>query len=38
MERLHAFWNSPAYAEVKKLREGLADLDVWAVPGFDPGD
>ena len=36
MERLHAFWNSPAYAEVKKLREGMAEFDVWAVPGVDP--
>lgn len=36
MERLHAFWNSPDYAEVKKLREGIAELDVWAVPGFKP--
>ncbi len=33
MEALQNFWNSPRYAEVKKLREGLADLDVWAVPG-----
>jgi uncharacterized protein (DUF1330 family) len=23
-----AFWNSPEYAEVKKLREGLADVEV----------
>ncbi len=23
-----AFWNSPEYAEVKKLREGLADVSV----------
>lgn len=36
MEELHQFWNSPDYAEVKKLREGLADLDIWAVPGFEP--
>ena len=36
MERLHTFWNSPAYVEVKKLREGLAELDVWAVPGVAP--
>lgn len=33
MEALHKFWASPEYAEVKKLREGLAELDVWAVPG-----
>lgn len=36
MDRLHAFWDSPDYAEVKRLREGLAELDVWAVPGFQP--
>jgi uncharacterized protein (DUF1330 family) len=24
----HAFWNSPEYAEVKKLREGIADVQV----------
>ena len=36
MERLHAFWTSPEYAQVKTLREGTADLDVWAVPGFEP--
>ena len=36
LERLHAFWNSAEYAEVKKLREGVADLDIWAVAGFEP--
>ncbi len=24
----HAFWNSPEYAEVKKLRDGIADCQV----------
>lgn len=33
MDAMHSFWNSPEYAEVKKLREGLAELDVWAVAG-----
>ncbi len=33
LDAVHRFWNSPDYAEVKKLREGLAELDVWAVPG-----
>ncbi|WP_428485695.1 DUF1330 domain-containing protein [Rhodopila sp.] len=33
MEAIHSFWDSPEYAEVKKLREGSAELDVWAVPG-----
>ncbi|MCU0891022.1 MAG: DUF1330 domain-containing protein [Sandarakinorhabdus sp.] len=28
-----AFWNSPEYAEVKKLREGLADVQVMLVGG-----
>ena len=36
MERLRAFWNSPAYAEIKKLRLGVAELDVSAVPGYEP--
>ena len=33
LEAIHSFWDSPDYAEVRKLREGLADFDVWAVPG-----
>ena len=33
IEAIQSFWNSAEYAEVKKLREGLAELDVWAVPG-----
>lgn len=28
---LHAFWNSPDYAEVKKARLALADCRVWAI-------
>ena len=28
-----AFWNSPEYAEAKKLREGVADVDVLLVDG-----
>ena len=36
MEAIHSFWHSAEYAEVKKLREGSGELDVWAVPGFDP--
>ncbi len=31
MDRLRAFWDSPEYAEVKKLREDIADCRVWAV-------
>ncbi|MEL6708043.1 MAG: DUF1330 domain-containing protein [Pseudomonadota bacterium] len=28
-----SFWNSPEYAEVKKLREGLADVQILLVDG-----
>ena len=30
-----AFWNSAEYAEVKKLREGLADVQVLLIDGPD---
>jgi uncharacterized protein (DUF1330 family) len=33
MEAIRNFWNSAEYAEVKKLREGSGELDVWAVLG-----
>jgi uncharacterized protein (DUF1330 family) len=33
MERLKAFWNAPEYIVVKRLREGAASLDIWAVQG-----
>jgi uncharacterized protein (DUF1330 family) len=33
MEAIRSVWNSPGYAEVKKLREGTGELDVWAVQG-----
>jgi uncharacterized protein (DUF1330 family) len=33
IEAIRTVWNSPEYAEVKKLREGAGELDVWAVPG-----
>jgi uncharacterized protein (DUF1330 family) len=33
MEAIRTFWHSREYAEVKKLRENAADIDVWAVPG-----
>ena len=32
LEKIKEFWDSPAYAKVKKLREGAAKIDVWAVP------
>jgi uncharacterized protein (DUF1330 family) len=35
MERLKAFWNSPDYIEVKRIRAGAAELDIWAVQGAD---
>ena len=34
-EAARAFWNSPEYAEVKKLREGLADVQVLLIDGPD---
>lgn len=33
IDAIHAFWNSPEYVPVKKIREGAAALDVWAVAG-----
>jgi uncharacterized protein (DUF1330 family) len=34
IEDVRKFWNSPEYAEAKKLREGAATMDAWAVPGL----
>ena len=36
MEAVRSFEYSPEYAEVKKLRAGSGDLDVWGVPGLAP--
>ena len=33
MDAIRGFWSSPEYAKVKRLREGAAKIDVWAVPG-----
>ena len=33
MDAINAFWNSPDYVPVKKISEGAAALDVWAVEG-----
>jgi uncharacterized protein (DUF1330 family) len=33
LEAVKTFWESPDYVPVKKLREGVATLNVWAVPG-----
>ena len=32
METIHAFWNSPDYVPIKKLREGIATMNIWAFP------
>ena len=32
MDAIQRFWNSPGYKTVKKIREGAATIDVWAVP------
>ena len=31
MDAARQFWNSPEYAEVKKFREGAAEVDVYLV-------
>ena len=36
MEAIRTFWDSAAYLELKKLRAGAGELDVWAVPGLAP--
>jgi uncharacterized protein (DUF1330 family) len=28
---VHAFWNSPEYAKIKKLRDGIADVQVLVI-------
>jgi uncharacterized protein (DUF1330 family) len=33
MDAIHAFWNSPDYVPIKKLRDGIATLNVWAFAG-----
>jgi len=30
-EAIYAFWNSPEYAEAKKLRQGMADVQVLVI-------
>ena len=34
MDAINSFWSAPEYVPVKKLRQGAAKLDVWAVPGL----
>jgi uncharacterized protein (DUF1330 family) len=33
MDAVHAFWNSPGFVPIKKMRDGAATVDVWAFPG-----
>jgi hypothetical protein len=35
MDAIRSFWNSSEHAEVKKLREGSGELDVWALARFE---
>lgn len=32
MDAVHRFWQSPEYLQIKKIREGAARVDVWALP------
>ena len=32
MDALREFWQSSEYADVRRLREGAAEVDVWALP------
>jgi uncharacterized protein (DUF1330 family) len=33
MAAIHAFWDAPDYGPIKKLRDGIATLNIWAFPG-----
>jgi uncharacterized protein (DUF1330 family) len=33
MSAIHAFWNSPDYVPIKRLREGIATHNSWAFAG-----
>ena len=33
LEAARAFWNSPEYTEIRKLREGVAEFEVLVLPG-----
>src|SRR5450631_1215495 len=35
MEAIHAFWNSPDYVPIKKLREGVATINVGHFPASE---
>jgi uncharacterized protein (DUF1330 family) len=32
IQAIHAFWQSSEYQSIRKLREGAATIDAWAVP------
>jgi uncharacterized protein (DUF1330 family) len=32
LEAAQRFWNSPEYAEIRKLREGIAEFEVLVLP------
>jgi uncharacterized protein (DUF1330 family) len=32
-DAINAFWNSPEYMPIKKIRQGAAVIDVWVVEG-----
>ena len=34
MDAIRAFWSSPDYVPIKKQREGIATINVWAFPGL----
>lgn len=34
-ETAQAFWDLPEYAEIKKLREGIAEVEVFLVDGLE---
>ena len=36
LDAIQRSWNSPQYAEVKRLRQGIGQFEVWAVPGYLP--
>ena len=34
MQAIQEFWTSTEHADLKNVREGAAELDVWSVPGL----
>ncbi|MHC4047575.1 DUF1330 domain-containing protein [Bradyrhizobium sp. 23AC] len=33
IQAIEGFWNSPDYVPIKKLRQGIATMNIWAFPG-----